>query len=173
MANTYVAIATVTVGAGDAAEIAFSSIPSTYTDLVVKLSLRTSSVGTDDQIRIKINGNAAGNAYSSKMMQGTGSTVTSFSGSAAGYVIAGAVNANGSTANTFNNAELYFPNYAGSANKGYSVDAVMENNATTAYSEISAILWSNTSAITSLAFFAPSVNLKQYSTATLYGIKNS
>ena len=173
MATTYEAIATVTVGSGDAAEIAFSSIPATYTDLAVKLSLRTSSVGTDNQIRIKINGNAAGNAYSSKMMQSNGSTVTSFAGSAAGYVIAGAVNANGSTATIFGNAELYFPNYKGSNYKGYLVDAVMENNATLSYSEMSAIIWSDTSAITSLAFFAPSVNLKQYSTATLYGIKNT
>ena len=37
MANTYVAIATVTVGSGGAASIDFTSIPATYTDLVVKL----------------------------------------------------------------------------------------------------------------------------------------
>jgi hypothetical protein len=173
MATTYEAIATVTVGSGGQAEIEFTSIPATYTDLVVKLSLRTTNAGTDDQIRIKINGNAAGNAYSSKFIQASGSAAVGFSGSTAGYVIAGAVNGNGTTANTFGNAELYFPNYAGSTNKSYSVDAVMENNATTAYAELAAILWSNTSAITSLAFFAPSVNLKEFSTATLYGIKNS
>ena len=173
MANTYEAIATVTVGSGGQAEIEFTSIPATYTDLVLKLSLRTSAVGTDDQIRIKINGNSAGNAYSSKFIQANGAAASSFSGSAAGYVIAGAVNGNGSTANTFGNAELYFPNYAGSTNKSYSVDAVMENNATTAFIDVAAILWSDTSAITSLAFFAPSVNIKEFSTATLYGIKNS
>jgi hypothetical protein len=173
MANTYTAITTVTVGSGGIAEIEFTSIPATYTDLVVKLSLRTAAGGLDDQIRIKINGNAAGNAYSSKFIQGNGAAASGFSGSTAGYVIAGAVNGNGSTANTFGNAELYFPNYAGSTNKSYSVDAVGENNATTAYAELAAILWSNTSAITSLAFFSPSGNINQYSTATLYGIKNS
>jgi hypothetical protein len=40
MANTYEAIATVEVGSGGAADIEFTSIPGTYTDLVLKLSAR-------------------------------------------------------------------------------------------------------------------------------------
>jgi hypothetical protein len=40
MANTYEAIATVEVGSGGAADIEFTSIPATYTDLVLKLSAR-------------------------------------------------------------------------------------------------------------------------------------
>jgi hypothetical protein len=36
MATTYEAIATVEVGSGGAANIEFTSIPATYTDLVIK-----------------------------------------------------------------------------------------------------------------------------------------
>jgi hypothetical protein len=36
MANTYEAIATVEVGSGGASTIDFTSIPSTYTDLVLR-----------------------------------------------------------------------------------------------------------------------------------------
>jgi hypothetical protein len=40
MATTYEAIETVEVGSGGAADIEFTSIPGTYTDLVVKVSAR-------------------------------------------------------------------------------------------------------------------------------------
>ena len=42
MATTYTLISSVTVGSGGAASIEFTSIPSTYTDLVLKLSARSS-----------------------------------------------------------------------------------------------------------------------------------
>jgi hypothetical protein len=41
MATTYEIIASVTVGSGGAANIEFTSIPATYTDLVVLFSART------------------------------------------------------------------------------------------------------------------------------------
>jgi len=41
MATTYEAIATVTVGSGGAATFGFTSIPATYTDLLVVASLRS------------------------------------------------------------------------------------------------------------------------------------
>jgi hypothetical protein len=40
MANTYEAIATVEVGSGGAANIEFTSIPATYTDLAIAFSIR-------------------------------------------------------------------------------------------------------------------------------------
>jgi hypothetical protein len=38
--NTYTLISSVTVGSGGAANMGFTSIPATYTDLLVKLSAR-------------------------------------------------------------------------------------------------------------------------------------
>lgn len=168
MATTYEAIATVTVGSGGAANIEFTSIPGTYTDLIVKISGRNTNGGATG---IYISFNSSTSSFSNKYLEGNGSTASS--GSFARYV--GTETASTYTANTFNNLEIYIPNYAGSTNKSFSSDTVSENNNTLAYATFNAGLWSNTAAITSIGFTIspPSQTFAQYSTATLYGIKNS
>ena len=170
MATAYEAIATVTVDSGGAANITFSSIPGTYTDLLVLLSAR--SEGSDGDSFFTINANTGAN-YSYRRLTGDGSTATSDSatGSTAGYWAF--IPRNSYTSNTFGNVSLYIPNYTSSNNKSFSVDGVSENNSTSTISRLVAGLWSQTSAITSLAFSTFGADLEQYSTATLYGIKNS
>ena len=170
MADTFTKIASVTVGSGGAATMAFSSIPSTYTDLVVKTSIRTSrGTFTADLIRVDFNGSSS--SQSSKILEGSASTASSFSLSTT-QVVAGTTSV--STANTFSNGEIYIPNYAGSTNKSFSADSVAENNATTGPLYLAAGLWSNTAAITSITLTnVNSATFQEYSTATLYGIKNS
>lgn len=164
MAITYTAIATTTVGAGGAANITFSSIPGTYTDLVVKFSLRN----TDGRnISINLNGSTSSRSY--RLVYGTGSAA----GSESGSIMFAYANAPATTASTFSNGEAYIPNYAGSNNKSMSVDSIEENNGATAYSVLSANLWSDTSAVTSVVLVPSAGNFVQYSTATLYGIKNT
>ena len=114
MANTYIKIASNTVGSGGVSSITFSSIPQTYTDLVIKASVRTSRGFTNDALSIKLN------------------------------------------------------------NKSFSSESVIENNGTDARVEMMASLWANTSAVTSITIDVYTGNtLLQYSTFTLYGIKNS
>ena len=169
MANTYTLIASSTVGSGGAANIEFASIPSTYTDLCVLLSLRTAGGGAGDTVRVQFNSSTTN--FTVRDIEGDGSAASS-SSRTDGYI--GYMNADGSTASTFSNVCLYIPNYTSSNYKSYSVDKVSEQNGTTAYAELIAGLWSNTAAITNLKFVsAGSFNLKQYSTAYLYGIKNS
>jgi hypothetical protein len=167
MADTFVKIATVTVGSGGAATMEFTSIPSTYTDLVVKTSIRTSrGTFTADLIRVDFNGSSTN--QSSRLLEGSASTAASFSLSTT-QVIAGTTSV--STANTFSNGEIYIPNYAGSANKSISADSVAENNATSGPLYLASGLWSNTAAITSITLTdVNSATFQQYSTATLYGI---
>jgi len=167
MALTYVAIATTTVDSGGAANIEFTSIPQTYTDLLVKFSLRTAISNTYEEIRVRFNSNTS--SYSQRVLYGTGSIAGSASNSDIQYFI---VNGDTATANTFGNGEVYIPNYAGSNYKSFMGDTVQENNSSTAYIYANAALWSNTSAITSVKL-DPANNFKQYSTATLYGIKNT
>ena len=179
MANTYTLIASSTVGSGGASSIDFSSIPATYTDLCLKLSLRTSNnTNARDYFMMRFNGSSS-SIYSNRWMMGydNGSTVSS-SGSAQSYQNAFVADANDATASTFGNAEIYFPNYAGSSNKSLSADWVAENNASTFYGlGFTAGLWANTSAINQITIYpstpTPSGNFVQYSTAYLYGIKNS
>jgi hypothetical protein len=78
----------------------------------------------------------------------------------------------GNTASTFSNIEIYIPNYAGSTNKSFSIDAVGENNATAAYAGLVAGLWSTSSAITAISI-ASTTLFAEFSTATLYGISNT
>lgn len=171
MANTFVKIASVTVGAGGAANIDFTSIPATYTDLCLKISLRAETSGIDSG-KVTFNNSSSGYSYRSIWGSGSG-TVQSFNGSSDGYFQLQYSGGTSSTASTFTNGEMYIPNYAGSNNKSASLDQVQENNATTAYIVPMALLWANTSAITSIKIQQTTGNIAQYSTATLYGIKNS
>jgi hypothetical protein len=168
MANTYVAIATTTVGSGGASTISFTSIPGTYTDLLLVYSLRSSTSGEDSLI--KFNGSSSN--FSSRSLKGDGSSASS--GNRSDNVFSASQVYSTYTANTFSNGSIYIPNYAGSNNKSFSIDTVLENNATSASSELRAGLWSNTAAITSITLenYAAG-NYVQYSSATLYGISKS
>ena len=172
MATTYEAIATVEVGSGGAADIEFTSIPATYTDLCLLSSLHFDSANSFSDISVKINGDT-GNNYSS-MRLGVQSTTVSTGSATNTYPISlGIPNGDGSGSLIFANTSTYFPNYAGNTYKSISSDSVAEQNATAAYSRLVAGLWSNTAAITSISIYASGFNWKQHSTATLYGIKNS
>lgn len=169
MANTYVKIASATVGSGGAASIDFTSIPGTYTDLLVKASLRSAAASVNPGLLIKLNTSAAN--FTGRNAYGTGSATGSYSDTAGEIgILAG----NSATANTFGNCEIYIPNYAGSASKSFSVDTVNENNGTSANQYIYANLWTNSAAITGITLLSGgSVNLLEFSSATLYGISKS
>jgi hypothetical protein len=171
MANTFTKIASVSLSSA-ASSIDFTSIPSTYTDLCLKVSSRN-AVGTV-LLYVRMNGDT-GNNYSARRFYATGSTVASNSSSGANsIVIYGGSTASDYTASTFSNAEIYIPNYANTSYaKSVSIDGVTENNATEAYSTLDASLWNSTAAITSISLFYTSFNQVQYSTAVLYGIKKS
>ena len=173
MANAYEAIATVTVGSGGAATMAFSSIPATYTDLVLKMSLRYSASGPQD-MRLTFNGNTSA-VYSMRSINAAGSgTPGSASETAQTSTWLGSLQ--GVTASTFNNMELYIPNYTSTTTaKSISTDNVNEANQTDARSFLVAQLWNpaTQAAISILSISVASGTFVQYSNATLYGIKNS
>lgn len=171
MANTYVKIASIAVGAGGASSVTFSGIPQTgYTDLLVKVSARSTGALTRDQLNIQFNGSSANRfqifTYGiPTVINGSGSD-TNFVG---GYFSGGS-----STSSAFGNQEIYIPGYTSSTSKSYSADGVSETVAADAGLMFVAGLWSNTSAITSITFTANSSgNFVQYSNFYLYGIKNS
>jgi hypothetical protein len=173
MANpTYTLIGTPqVVGSGGASAITFSSIPSTYTDLKVVISARTSDTGSQANMLLTFNGSTT--SYYDKALAGNGSSASSFSDSNSSSMPAAYVNTSGTTANTFGNYEVYISNYTSSNYKSFSVDSVVENNATSAlYATLSAGLWQNTAVISSISFAGGS-NFVQYSSFYLYGIKNS
>lgn len=174
MPTTYVKIASVTVGSGGAANIEFTSIPGTYTDLVVKLSARINKSAGRDYISLRFNSSTTNWSY--RWLFGTDNGVVGSGNGANAYGEVFTTPAANATANTFGNGEIYIPNYTSSNNKSFSMDSVAENNSTSVYIVgMSASLWSNSAAITSIQLYPEiptvSASFVQYSTAYLYGIK--
>jgi hypothetical protein len=173
MTNTMTFISSVTVGSGGASSINLTSIPSTYTDLILKISFRNTNAGSPNgDSTLQFNSDTANN-YAVNTLYSTGSSMVSNIFSSSQEDIR--PNGGNSTANTFANVEIYIPNYAGSKTKSFSVDLVVENNATSNFMNLDAGLWSSTAAITSIQINAGtySQTLAQYSTAYLYGVKNA
>ena len=168
---TYTKIASNTVGSGGAATVTFSSIPATYTDLVLKVSARGDATGLPD-VRMQFNGDTASN-YQAREIWGDGAIAQSNT-----YTTTDAhfqMNGSNTTASTFTNSEIYIPNYASSNQKSISGDAVNENNSasTNVHSRLVAWKWSGTAAINSITFSTNTGNFAEYSTFTLYGISNA
>ena len=148
--------------------IDFSSIPSGYTDLILKLSAREATT-TSLTLYLTINGSTSA-IYSVRTIQGNGTTASSgiaTNGTSGNFSI---INSSSYTNNTFSNAEFYIPNYAGSNNKSLSIDSVSENNGTEAYARLAAGIWASTAAINQLTLSLASGNIAAGSTATLYGV---
>jgi hypothetical protein len=172
MANTYIKIASYSA-TGTVAYIEFTSIPSTYTDLVVKLSSRTASASQADAVKVTFNGATAN--YSGKGLgadAGSGSAFSFNNTGTASFSDAYFTSTDANSANAFGNGEIYIPNYTTTSNKSVSGDSVTENNGATAYPELAAGLWSDSATISTIRL-TPGSSFKQYSTATLYGIKKN
>jgi hypothetical protein len=168
MPATYKKIASGTVTGSATSTIEFTSIPSTYTDLFVFLSGRSSRSGANiDEIYVRLNGNT-GN-FSNRYIQGSGIAAPS-SGAGSYAIWAGYLPAASATASTFSNTMIYIPNYTVSQNKSISIDGVQEDNATAGYGTMHAVLWNVTDAITSITLDPLHGNFEVNSTATLYGI---
>jgi hypothetical protein len=152
-----------------AASIEFTSIPQTFTDLIVFSSLRSSRASTVEIVKLEFNTVTTGYTY--RELVADGSTVATSNGSYTRFAL---IPGTSNTANTFSNDINYIPNYTSSAAKTFSTDSVNENNATgqfSAYLNIVANAWTGTGAITSFKlsnFF--SSNFIAGSTVSLYGI---
>jgi hypothetical protein len=163
--SAWTVISHVEVPSGGQASIDFNSISSSYTDLLLLVSLRsTRASGSYDLYRIQVNG--TNNLTSGRTLEGAGSgTPVSES-----RIEAGVQPISLDTASTFGNGLHYIPNYAGSTNKVFSGDSVAENNGTEAGQLLTAGIYNNSSAITSLKLVSSIGDFVQYSSATLYGI---
>jgi hypothetical protein len=168
MAVTHKLIQTVTVGAGGASSIDFTSIPQTYKDLILYASLRCDADTLVNQVRF----NGLTTNLTTKAFQSHSTTVNGFTDAAA-IKMYGGMNASSYTASAFASTVLYIPNYAGSKNKIINADSTSEANIADIYNSVVAGLWSSTAAITQVTFYPASGNYTQYSSASLYGISNS
>lgn len=149
--------------------IVFSSIPSTFTDLYLTLSLRGSLNNPQIGHFIRLNNDSGAN-YSSRRLVGNGSSASSASESGSTSIYGGQAPAATQTSNTFGNTSIYIPNYAGSTTKSLSFETTRENNGSAVFTSLIAGLWSGTAAINRIDILCEVDNWVQYSSATLYGI---
>lgn len=167
MALTHQLIQTITVGAGTASTIDFTSIPQTYTDLKFVLTSRDTNGGNDLNHYFRVNGLAT-SIYTRKRTYGNGAGMgTSIETFNVAYHAI--VNGAGALANAFTTTEIYFPNYTNSNNKTCNSLSCQEQNITVSYAVFTAHTIATASAITSVTFYPVSA-FAQYSSVSLYGI---
>jgi hypothetical protein len=157
--GTYIPIATTTLSTA-ASSITFSSIPSTYTDLVLVAKLTRDNAGSPI---VRFNGDTSSN-YSATYLDGNGTTVIS---SRSSNVTVGYINYNSDPVLNgilivdllnYSNTTTYKTYLANGSNAGNAVDRVVG-------------LWRSTSAISTILLAAENGgNYFAGGTATLYGI---
>jgi hypothetical protein len=171
MANTYNLISS-NVLSSSAGSVTFSSIPSTYKDLVLRFSARRDS----DAAWIRFNG-VATTSYSYNDLQGLGSVTNASENNYSYFIIYGGANSSSDQASTFSSVEVYIPNYADTQVRTYFCSMVRENNTTTSAGSAvggSAGAFSSTTAISSLSITAfNGGTFDADSSFYLYGIKNT
>jgi hypothetical protein len=162
MANTYIQIgSTITVGAGGASSVEFTSIPSGYTDLVVIHSLQTNAGAEGIYLTLNSNTTTFGGIY------GYSDGTNFLSGQIARYL--GSIM---SDTSIFTTGTIYLQSYATSRDKPFSTDESFTRNTSPSFMNITGGVWANSAVVTSFKIGDAST-LQQYSTVSLYGIKSS
>jgi hypothetical protein len=159
MPNTYTLIASNTVGASSVASVTFSSIPSTYTDLV--LSVAGTADGSGAYLRF--NGDTGTNFSFTRFNSNNANVVGSYRANNQNRIEVGGIFINQS------NAILSIMNYANSTTYKTVIGRSNATQSGAANYGVSAGLWRSTSVITSVTYMAD-VNMNTGSTFTLYGI---
>jgi hypothetical protein len=169
--NSYESIATVTVGLLGQSTIEFTSIPSTYKHLQLRILARGTDAASGVGIRERFNGDTS-SSYATHQIYGDGSSVTATATSSNAQMQIG-----GMTAAT-----------AGSNIFGVGIFDILDYSNTTKYKTVRCLdgrdvngsglillesgLWLKTDAINTILIYPSSSNFAQYSHFALYGIKD-
>lgn len=173
LSGAFESIQTVNVGSGGSASISFTSIPSTYKHLQIRVFGRSSkTTELNDAIAMRFNGDTFSN-YRSHTIQAQGSG-TPYAGTNTGtYAFLGYVAGDQGTANVFGGAVIDILDYT-STNKNKTIRCLAGNDRNdSGLVDFTSGLWFNTpAAITQIDIFPTSgTTWKQYSHFALYGIR--
>lgn len=163
--STYSQIATQTLGS-TASSVTFSSIPQTYTNLVLILNLKAAS-GSTAYPRILFNSDTGTN-YSLTHLTGNGSSATSGrTTNSVGYITGLTVE---SSAEFNFNGIYHIPQYS---NTTTNKTVIGRCNNAAGHTEATVTLWRNTAAITNIDLVNVNANFAIGCTFTLYGIRGA
>jgi len=159
--STYTPIATQTLGS-NTASVTFSSIPSTYTDLVLVFAGTNVSGLSGNGIRFNSD---SGSNYSSTNLNGDGSSASSFNFPNTNYMRAGISN------NSQSVSIVQIQNYS---NTTTNKTVLARGSSGASYVRVDVGMWRNTAAINSILYYVDSgANFASGSTFTLYGIASA
>ena len=169
MATTCKLIAKQVLGS-DTSSVSFSSIPATYTDLLIVGTARATTNPFSEAwffgtMGFNSDGNGVNQSGRHVVGGGGGGSVDSFTTGPRYYFTS-----SGATASTFGSFEIYIPNYAGSTAKSVSISSNSENNGSPNMVHMGAGLWSGTAAITQLVLYPRQDSFASGSSFYLYGI---
>lgn len=164
-------IATVTVGSGGAADIQFTSLPTTYQHLQIRgiVRLASGAAGTNN-LYMRLNSDTGSN-YARHNLSGSGSSAVSEAASSTTAAFGGrnAIPRNGAAANLFGVFVIDILDYR-NTNKATTIRSL--TGVPTGNIALNSGLWTSTNAVTSITLFdETSANFAQYTQAALYGIK--
>jgi len=170
--NAYESIATVTVGSGGSSTISFTSIPSTYKHLQVRVFAQANRAGYDfDNLIYTFNNDTSVN-YANYFLQGNGSAASSAGGtdsSAYSGTIAASIGTNIFTPSTIDILDYANTSKYKATRTLAGVDANGSGYINFIYNG-----WFSTSAITTITLKLQSgTGFNQYSSFALYGIKGA
>lgn len=168
MPTTYTPIAK-SVLTTNQSSVTLSAISGEYTDLVLVCSSKNSSTSSTIIGNISLNGSTSN--FHSILIDSYGSGMYSTTDTRWIYNMIGS---SGSTqTDTFGTTEIYFPSYSSNKYKVISTSYCADYNESGTSLGVSAALWSDTSAITSITLTPASGNFVTGSRFDLFGISNA
>ena len=166
--GNYYSISTATVTSGGTASITFSSIPSTYTHLQLRILSQETAAVADDNLSFQFNGDTGLN-YSFHDIYGSGSAAVADGYTSTGNIISRQTGS--SATNIFGVGIIDIIDY-GNTNKYKTTKGLSgHDNNGTGYIFFTSGSWRNTNAITSITLAPGSGSFAQYSSFALYGVK--
>jgi hypothetical protein len=177
--TSYESIATVTAGVGGIGSISFTSIPSTYTHLQLRITGRsTNATANGITTGIRFNGDTGSNysIHYTGAYQGTAAAVDNGNITNASQMYVVVLPAAGNASSIFGSAVVDILDYK-NTNKNKTIRSISGydmNASTSGYNYINFYSgnWRSTSAVTSIDFVvAAAGNYAEYSSFALYGIK--
>ena len=166
MAKTYEPISTTTLSVATST-VTFSSVPQTYTDLILVTVFGTATLNEDLAVRFNSD---TGSNYSRTHLRGNGSTVGSATATGQNLLLLD-LDSSGSTLNTGLQIITHFMNYANTSIQKSVISRSGTLGGGFTGTSLIAGLWRDTTAISTIGLFATSGNFVAGSTFTLYGIK--
>jgi hypothetical protein len=168
MAITYEPISTTTLGSA-AANVTFSSISGSYTDLVLTVAKLTATASSP-YLCFQFNSDTGTN-YSSTILEGSGSSASSNRWTSETQIYTGYNVASGTTSDGM--VITNFQDYSNATTYKTSLTRTAILNGSFPGTGAIVGLWRSTNAITSIKVFQNSGNLNSGCVFTLYGIKEA